>query len=593
MIHRARQRLDAVPFILLVAVAPVACRPNSGPGGERGGIASLPAVAASQPSFAQTFVVQSADQVAQVGGPLEKVVAYFTSTSVPSVIVGYQPSNSPGGLYLFTTASGDLSGPWQATTLVGAGDAYERAVAFQYPGDPYPGVIASIQPPGMPNHQIIWYENPANWGGDPLDPAQWQAQPINKEHGCHDLRLADMDGDGNIDVVCSASLVLGLDGEPSPSFIAFQNHFDDWTPVYEIAPLADGVDVVNIAGTPSLAGANTNDGNIYWYENPCARPSFVQPGVPCPESRSSGWPMHQINADNSGLARGNSFTSVTVGGEPGFITAANEEYSGVVYTPGVAWFHADTDPYAPWIMDSLDATYRDVHEISTGTWDNGVAYVIVAEQEQACPPAMPNGNPPDHSTPCRIGMFQYLDGAWQQTVLSESSTQNQSVIPYADGLLMAAANHGFYGADPTIYLWSIQPSDSPGQRTGGPGLAPGTYSIGSSGRLVDGGFGYYGDVPAVQFYEAVADNPMQEWAWNGSTLVNMGFSGRAMVDAGDGTVTEALAGDTWTVVQVGSGYTVRDDRTGNYLTNDNGTLSMAPASGDARQLWSFSSIAAG
>jgi len=415
----------------------------------------------SIPAITQTITVADAAFATQIGGALEKVVGYFTSTTLPSVVVGFQPNNSQGGLYLFTSTTGQLTGPYQPTALVAAGDAYERAVAFTYPGDTYPGIIASIEPSGASNHQIIWYRNPANSGGNPLDPKQWGVQVINPSHGCHDLRLIDMDGDGKLDVVCSSSLVLGSEGENTPSFIAFQNSSTDWSLVYNIAPLADGVDAIKTAGSDkeNLVGANQNDGNIYWYENPCTRTPFVQQGVPCSASRQSGWAMHKINSGQSGTAEGNAFTTVTINGVQGVITAANEEYSGVIYTPGVAWFSPGSNTASPWNMVELDNTYRDVHEINTGTWNNGIPYVIAAEQEQACPPSMPNGSPPDHQSPCRIGMFQYINGAWQQTVLSQTSTQNQYVIPYGNGLLMTGANHGFYGGDPTVYLWVIQPSN--------------------------------------------------------------------------------------------------------------------------------------
>ena len=108
-------------------------------------------------------------------------------------------------------------------------------------------------------------------------------------------------------------------------------------------------------------------------------------------------------------------------------------------------------------MVDLDNTYRDVHEINTGIWNGGVPYIIVAEEEQACPPAKPDGHPPDHQTPCRIAMFQYIGGAWRQTVLSQTSTHNQSVVPWGNGLLMADANHGYFGADRSIHIRVIQP----------------------------------------------------------------------------------------------------------------------------------------
>lgn len=403
-------------------------------------------------SITEDVTVAPGSQVQAIGLPLEKVVGYFTSAALPSVIVGF--AGSPGGLYLYTSTSGSITGPWRQTVIASAGNAYERAVAFTFPGESYPGVIASIQPPGSRKYQIILYKNPKNRGLDPTT-SPWGAQVINPRSGCHDIRLADMDGDGKRDVVCSASKILG-----TGSFIAFQNKDHHWQVVNNVASLGDGVDVISIDGkdAPQLVGANTADGNIYWYQNPCTRVPFGH-AAPCSASRKSRWNSYKINSDNAGTAKGNSFTSAPVmfDGIAGVITAANEVEDGTVYAPGIAWFYPSGLPRRPWNMVDLDNTYRDVHEINTGIWNGGVPYIIVAEEEQACPPAKPDGHPPDHQTSCRIAMFQYIGGAWRQTVLSQTSTHNQSVVPWGNGLLMADANHGYFGADRSIHVRVIQP----------------------------------------------------------------------------------------------------------------------------------------
>jgi hypothetical protein len=404
-------------------------------------------------SITQDAIVASASQVKQLGEPLEKLVGYFTSTTTPSIVVGFQTENSTlGGIYLYTSTSGSIAGPWQQTAIANSGDAYERAAAFTYPGDTYPGVIASIQPAGSSTYQIIWYQNPKNWGLDPTT-HPWGVQVINGKSGCHDIRLADMDGDGKLDVVCSASMALG-----TGSFVVFQNNYNNWKVVYDVANLGDGVDVIAIAGSDShhLVGANAADGNIYWYENPCRRVPFQQ-STPCYVSRTARWAAHKIASPNTGTAKGNSFTTITIGGVDSVIAATNEHASEGISTLGVAWFYPGADPAKPWNTVDLDSTYRDVHAINTGTWNGGIPYALAAEQEQACPPATPAGNPPSHQTPCRIAIFQYVNRTWKQTVLSQTSTQNQSVIAWGNGLLMADANHGVFEGDRAIHTRVIQP----------------------------------------------------------------------------------------------------------------------------------------
>jgi len=87
-----------------------------------------------------------------------------------------------------------------------------------------------------------------------------------------------------------------------------------------------------------------------------------------------------------------------------------------------------------------------------------VPYFLVAEEEQACDPARPDGNPPTHpGIPCRITMFQWTNGALRETVLADTSTQNQAVLPWGRGLLMADANHGVFGASRAIHVRVIMP----------------------------------------------------------------------------------------------------------------------------------------
>ncbi len=104
-------------------------------------------------------------------------------------------------------------------------------------------------------------------------------------------------------------------------------------------------------------------------------------------------------------------------------------------------------------MHSANASYRDVHEVNFGYWNGGVPYFIVAEQENACDPARPEGNPPTHpGVGCRIAMFQWLDGTLRETILARASTHNQAVTSWNDGLLMADANHGAYGASKDVHV---------------------------------------------------------------------------------------------------------------------------------------------
>jgi hypothetical protein len=378
------------------------------------------------------------DNHVPAGEPLEKAIDYFTAADFPSVMVG----NGRGGIYLYRSTSGQLQGPWERSTVAERGGAYERARPLRFAGDRYPGLVASI------GNRIVWFENPLNRGNTAALTRPWPAHVVNPDHGCHDIRLEDLDGDGKVDIVCSGAISLR-----APEFVAFQNDPLHWQVVYDVADVGDDVAVLRVGSDslPHLAGSDPS-GNIFWYENPRARGG---------NARTAHWAKHFIGPGNVG----NSFAAGTVTGSDKYavITAANEHEGpeGATDPRGLTWYEQPADPEDPWIAHELGPSYRDVHEINLGHWNGGIPYVLVAEQEQACDPARPESNPPTHpGTPCRITMFQWINGQPREAVLADTSTQNQAVLSWRGGLLMADANHGAYGASRDIHLRLILPQTS-------------------------------------------------------------------------------------------------------------------------------------
>ena len=367
---------------------------------------------------------------------LEKTVDYFTSRTMPSVVLG------SSGIYLYQS-SGNLSGPWTMSVIDPEGDFYERARAFTYPGDPYPGVVASR------SGQLVWYANPLNSGSDPTQP--WPRILINPNAGCHDLHVADLDGNGKPDIACSATFFAG-----TQSFIAFQNNWNDWQIVNNPfrdtsgAGIGDSIGFVSINGSPRTHVVGATPSGVYWFENP--------------GNRTGAWVPHLVG--NGGSNNGVSETAVATvaygGPSDAIIAGAGEEPNGP-WTPGLVAFFAGSNPRALWTAKSLDSTYRAIHEINSGNLA-GSPLFIVAEQESVSSQCNSAGYDEHPSiAACRVVLFEYQGGAFTPiTELSNLGTHNQSFVMYNGGLAIAGANHNSYGAtDPALHLWLVTDGSSP------------------------------------------------------------------------------------------------------------------------------------
>jgi hypothetical protein len=366
------------------------------------------------------------------GSSLEKVVDYFTSTTNSSVINAN--SGGVGGVFLYVN-DGSLTGTW-TRHRIGYGDCYEHAASFKYPGDKYPGIIASC------DDRLVWFENPANSGGDPS--SKWPTNVIYWNSGCHDFGLADVDGDGKLDVVCSSAVSLG-NGQ---NFILYQNDRNSWSYVAGPGQIGDHVALVSVGGSPrnNVVGSAIDGSGVYW---------FAYPG-----SRNGIWASHYIGSANAGVSIG----SGTLPNGQDYVVVASNEDQPVAWPGGLAFFTQNSDPTQPWNATTIDSSYRAVHQLSVGTFD-GSPYVLAAEQEQACIATINDAYHAD--IPCRVEMFKYQGGSFEPLVLlTTQGTHNQSVIPYNGGLLIVGANHGGFGGYPALQGWIVGPSEPPPDSSG-------------------------------------------------------------------------------------------------------------------------------
>lgn len=401
-------------------------------------VLALVAMLAPRPALAQSvqnFIIDPAPPPA----PLEVTVDYFTSPTIPSVVLGSATNDlGPGGrgYYLYQSAN-DLNGPWTMTTIDPEGDAYEITRAFTWPGDTFPGFMASR------SGQLVWYANPKNGGGDPTQP--WPMQVINPNAGCHDMHVVDLDQDGLPDIVCSSTYYGG-----TVDFIAFANAYNNWTIVdnpFRVngEAIGDYISPLSVSGGAEINIVGATTSGIYWFRNPL----FVG-GNP----RTDQWTPFLVGAAGTGPALRPVDVKNTPYGAPtdGIVAASGE----LPWTQGLVWYSAGTDPHAQWTAHQLDMTYRTTHGINSGIF-NGTPYFIVAEQEQAGgTPTFPAEHP---GIPSRVVMFTYTGGVFNPAVeLSTEGTRNQSTVTYQGNLLVVGVNHGLYRTQwPALQGWLVSP----------------------------------------------------------------------------------------------------------------------------------------
>jgi hypothetical protein len=399
-------------------------------------VLTLVAMLAPRPALAQSvqnFVINPAPPAA----PLEVTVDYFTSLTTPSVVLGSSTDDGgPGGFYLYQSAN-DLNGPWTMTTIDPLGDAYEITRAFTWPGDAFPGVMAAR------SGQLVWYQNPKNWGGDPTQP--WPMEVINPSAPCHDMWIVDVDQDGLPDVVCSSTYYRG-----TVDFIAFADTFDHWTIVnnqFQVngEAIGDYIAPLSVSGGERINIVGATKSGIHWFRNPL----FVG-GNP----RTDQWTPFLVGGNGTGEFVGRADVMNTPYGAPtdGIVAASGEE----PWPQGLVWYSAGTNPQAQWTAHQLDSTYRTTHGINSGAF-NGTPYFIVAEQEQAGgTPTFPGEHP---GIPSRVVMFTYTGGVFNPALeLSTKGTRNQSTVTYQGNLLVVGVNHNLLGTKwPELQGWLIPP----------------------------------------------------------------------------------------------------------------------------------------
>jgi hypothetical protein len=316
------------------------------------------------------------------GTVVEKTLADIEGTGRLDPVIGTEEPTvngnmGTGGIYWYQyPTSGNITGTWTRHTIVPSGNAYEDMVPLDVNGDGAVDIICSYDPTDTGNYQIVWFENPRGQGGSATT-SPWVEHVIGPGHGENNMFLADIDGDGKLDIV-------------TPSSIFFQNSATSWTQMtYSTSFRGVGLlDIGSGLGSINLSGTGPSPFNLVWYENPRETGG---------NARTGQWIMHTVASTpypctpagvctDGGDAAVYNGLDVNGDGRMDIISAQSEgNLTGPVPPGGLVWWQAPTDRRnGAWIKHTIDANMIDVHRIAIGDMDkNGTTDIIVAEQDQA------------------------------------------------------------------------------------------------------------------------------------------------------------------------------------------------------------------
>jgi regulation of enolase protein 1 (concanavalin A-like superfamily) len=364
---------------------------------------------------------------------VEKALADIQGTGHLDAVVGFeQPS---AGIYWYEyPASGRLTDKWNKHPIVTSGNAYEDILPLDVNKDGAVDIVASYASPGSSTFNVVWFENPRGRGGNPATDA-WPMTVIGAGEGENNLILADIDGDGKIDVVTA-------------HHIYFQNSPTSWTAVQYNSAFR-GVALLDIgSGRGPIDLVSTNSAlNAVWFENPRETGG---------NARTGKWIMHNVGAgypcNSTDCPNGDDYVAAyntgdfNGDGRMDIVMAQSEAPGGGVAPPpgGMVWFEAPADRRnGTWTRHTIDTQFVDAHCVRVADMDhNGTLDLVTSEQDQ--------------SRFRRVSVF-YNDGAgnFTQEIVSNAEG-HQTTIGDVQGIGeidILNSGHGYFGDPHPLQLF--------------------------------------------------------------------------------------------------------------------------------------------
>ncbi len=186
-------------------------------------------------------------------------------------------------------SDGAANPSWTKATIATSADSPHSVEAFDMDGDGDLDIVSA----SYKDDTIAWYEN------DGAANPSWSAADIaTSANGAYGVHVADMDGDGDLDIVSASDVDDTIawyenDGAADPT----------WTAA-DIATSADGARDVHVAdmdgdGDLDIVSVSYNDDTIAWYENDgAADPSWSAADIAT--SADGAYDVHVADMDGDG-----------------------------------------------------------------------------------------------------------------------------------------------------------------------------------------------------------------------------------------------------------------------------------------------------